>query len=414
MRVADQHGGLSNRFPTNRAQTAKVNLLILALFPILIDVGFLQVLVSAWLPTVGITPLEVGILLGVQGALLVVSAIPLGIASDIYGRKPILVAGSMAGSLGVVMYALTISFPYLLLASGIVGFAEGAVLSVWNAMLADLTDKSTRNTTFSYSYVMVNVASGIGLLLPGLFPFIGPAADMTDYALHRWFLLGLGALSFVTPAGVTALVWHMRETHNPSRKFAGFHNLATLTKLGVVGGSIGFGSGFIVPLVGTWFLLRFGVGDTCSGPVLAASNTLIGLAAFASPWMAKRFGQMGAIMVTTGSSMLFMLSMAFIPGFNVAAIFYVVRTGLFNMSGPLMDSFSMSIFPPEQRGLVSAATNTVFRLPNSISTSFGGFLLGIGLLDYPFVIASALYVVGLALFYAFFVASKKYANVMPS
>jgi predicted MFS family arabinose efflux permease len=258
---------------------------------------------------------------------------------------------------------------------------------------------------------MVNVASGIGLLLPGLFPFMGPAVGMTNYALHRWFLLGLGALSFVTPAGVTALVWRMRETHNPSRKFLGFRNLATLTKLGMVGGSIGFGSGFIVPLVGTWLLLRFGVGDAYSGPVLAASNILIGLAAFASPWMAKRFGQTGAIMVTTGSSMLFMLSMAFVPGSNVAAVFYVVRTGLFNMSGPLMDSFSMSIFPPEQRGLVSAATNTVFRLPNSISTSFGGVLLGDGLLDYPFVIASALYVVGLALFYLFFVASKKYSNV---
>jgi MFS family permease len=234
---------------------------------------------------------------------------------------------------------------------------------------------------------------------------------MTDYGLHRWFLLGLGALSFVTPATVTTIVWGMRETHNPSRKFPGFRNLATLTKLGVVGGSIGFGSGFIVPLVGTWFLLRFGVGDAYSGPVLAASNILIGFAAFASPWMAGRFGQTGAIMVTTGSSMLFMLSMAFVPGSNVAALFYVVRTGLFNMSGPLMDSFSMSIFPPEQRGLVSAATNTVFRLPNSVSTSIGGYLLGGGLLEYPFVIASALYIVGLLLFYTFFVANKRYSDL---
>jgi predicted MFS family arabinose efflux permease len=91
----------------------------------------------------------------------------------------------------------------------------------------------------------------------------------------------------------------------------------------------------------------------------------------------------------------------------LAAVFYVVRTGLFDMSGLLMDSFSMSIFPSEQLGLVSAATNTVFRLPNSISTSLDGFLLGDGFLDYPFVIASALHVVGLVLFYAFFVASRR-------
>jgi len=30
------------------------------------------------------------------------------------------------------------------------------------------------------------------------------------------------------------------------------------------------------------------------------------------------------------------------------------------MAGPLMDSFSMSIFPAEQRGLVSALSNITF------------------------------------------------------
>lgn len=398
--------------PSSGSGTNRANLLILALSPIFLDVGFLQVVISAWLPTVGITPFQVGLLITVAGALVVVSSIPLGILSDIYGRKKILIAGALAGSLGLMVYALTTDFTYLLVASAVLGFAEGSTVSVWNALLADLTDPSTRNRVFSYSYVMISVASGFGLLLPGLFPFIGPAVGMSNYALHKTFLLALGVASFVSPLGVTAIIWGHKETHNPSRKFAGLKNIGTLAKLGVVGGSIGFGAGFIIPLVGTWFLLRFGVGDAYSGPVLAVSSILIGLAAIAAPWMAKKYGQMNAIMITAGSSMVFMLSMAFIPNINVAAAFYVIRTGLMNMNGPLMDSFSMSMFPAEQRGLVSAATNTIFRLPNSISTSFGGFLLGVGLLAYPFIIASALYVLGLAAFYGFFIASRKYSSVM--
>ena len=128
--------------------------------------------------------------------------------------------------------------------------------------------------------------------------------------------------------------------------------------------------------------------------------------------MARKYGQLNAIMLTAASSKVFMLSMAFDPYLGLAAGLYVIRTGLMNMNGPLMDSFSMSIFPKEQRGLVSAATNTIFRLPNSVSTSFGGYLLGAGLLTYPFIIASALYAVGLVAFFAFFIASKKYANAM--
>jgi MFS family permease len=390
----------------------KANLLILALAPNFIDVGFLLVVISAWLPTVGLTPFQVGLLITIQGALVVVSSIPLGIASDIYGRKLILIAGSIAGSVGLMIYAFTTSFAFLVVASAVLGFAEGATVSVWNALLADLTEKETRNRVFSYSYVMISIASGVGLLIPGLFPFIGSSLALSSYTLHKTVLLILGLLSFVTPAMVIAILWNHRETHNPGRKFSGFKNMGTLARLGLVGGSIGFGAGFIIPLVGTWFLLRFNVGDSYSGPVLAISSILIGLAAFAAPWMAKRYGQLNSIMITAGASTIFMLSMAFVPEVNLAAVLFIIRSGLMNMNGPLMDSFSMSIFPPEQRGLVSAATNTIFRLPNSVSTSFGGYLLGVGLLTYPFIIASVLYVLGLAAFFAFFVASKKYSSVM--
>ena len=123
---------------------------------------------------------------------------------------------------------------------------------------------------------------------------------------------------------------------------------------------------------------------------------------------------MRAIILTTGSSMLFMLSMAFIPIFALAAGVYIVRAALMNMAGPLIDSFSMSIFPAEQRGLVSALSNITFRLPNSLSTYFGGFILGLGLLQLPFFIASTFYIIGLTAFYIFFVATKRYAAQIAS
>ena len=353
-----------------------------------------------------------GVLLTVQGALVVASSIPLGIASDIYGRKMILIAGAFAGAIGLLMFALTTDFAFLVVASAVLGLAEGSTVSVWNALLADLTDVTSRNKIFSRSYLMISAASGVGLIIPGIFPYVsGPLALSID-SLHRSTLLLLGAVSFISPAGVVALLWNHKETHNPGRKFSGLKNMRTLGKLGLDGGSIGLGAGFMIPLVPTWFLYRFGVGDSYSGPMLAISYILVGLSALAAPWMARKYGQLNAIMLTAGSSMFFMLSMAFLPDLNLAAAFYIVRSGLMNMNGPLMDSFSMSIFPPEQRGLVSAATNTIFRLPNAVSTSAGGYLLGLRLLAWPFIIASGLYVVGLAAFFVFFIASKKFSNML--
>ena len=384
-------------------------MLILSFVPVFLGVGFLQIVLGAWFVTVGFTAEQAGILISAQGIAVVLTSIPLGIISDIYGRRHLLILGNLVGASALLAFAVTTNFWYLISASVALGFAEGASVTTWNALLADLTDNSNRNRVFSLSFIMINVTTGIGLVLPGAFPALQSLSGLSNYALHRQTLQILGVASFISPLMFYLLLRNHRETHNPERRWSGLTNKGTLAKLGFVASTIGFGAGFIIPLVGAWFYYRFNVSDSYSGPILAFSNILIGFSAYASPRLATRFGQMRAIILVTGSSMLFMLSMAFMPIFALAAGVYIVRSALMNMAGPLMDSFSMSIFPAEQRGLVSALSNITFRLPNSLSTYFGGLILGLGLLQLPFFIASAFYITGLTAFYIFFVASRRYA-----
>jgi len=389
-------------------------MLILSFVPVFLGLGFLYIVLGAWIVTVGFTAEQAGLLIATQGIAVVLTSIPLGIVSDIYGRKHLLILGNLAGAAALLVFAMTTNFLYLIFASVVLGFAEGASVTTWNALLADLTDNSNRNRVFSLSFIMINVTTGIGLVLPGAFPALQSLTGLTNYTIHRQTLLILGLASFISPLMFYILLRNHRETHNPERRWSGLANKGTLAKLGFVASTIGFGAGFIIPLVGAWFYYRFNVSDSYSGPILAFANILIGFSGYASPRLATRFGQMRAIILTTGSSMLFMLSMAFIPIFALAAGVYIVRAALMNMAGPLIDSFSMSIFPAEQRGLVSALSNITFRLPNSLSTYFGGFILGLRLLQLPFFIASAFYIIGLAGFYIFFVATKRYAAQIAS
>jgi len=381
---------------------AKVSLLILSFAPIFLAIGFIQIVLGAWLVTVGFTVVQAGALISAQGIATILSAVPLGIVSDIYGRKRLLTFGALAGAAAFFGFSLTTDFRYLLGVSVVLGVGEGASLTTWNALLADMTDVSNRNRVFSLSFVMENVTMGVGLLLPGIFPALENLSGATNYALHRETLMVLGVGSFITPIMLYLLLRNHQETFKPGRKWSGLKNKWTLLKLGFTWINIGFGAGFIIPLVGAWFYYRFGVADNYSGPILAVSNILIGFSALAAPRLAERFGQLRAVLLVTGASTLFMLSMAFVPYFALAAGVYVVRSALMNMAGPLMDSFSMSIFPPEQRGLVSALSNIMFRLPNSFGTYFGGFILGMGFLQLPFYIATLLYSVGLTGFYFFF------------
>ena len=384
--------------------------LILSFIPLFVGGGLLLIILGAWLVTVGFTAGQAGGLIAVEGLSMILTSIPLGIVSDVYGRKHLLVLGGFASAFGLIAFSLASNFWLLVPIVALLGVGESAAISTWNALLADLTNFSNRNTAFSISFVVSNVATGVGFALPGVFPFIEGPLGVTSLAIHRDTLLLLGALSLSTPLLVYSILRKHKESHDPSRRWVGLKNWGTLARFWFVGSTIGFGAGFIVPLIGSWFYFRFGVSDDITGPLLALSNILIGFSGVVSPRLATRFGQLRAILLTTATSMLFMLSMAFVPVFAVAAGVYVVRAALMNMSGPLMDSFSMTIFPPEQRGVVSAVNNLMFRLPNSVSTYFGGIILGMGLLQLPFFIATGLYCCGLGGFYAFFVASGRYAR----
>ena len=178
--------------------------------------------------------------------------------------------------------------------------------------------------------------------------------------------------------------------------------MRNLIKFSGANSLIGLGAGFIIPLIATWFFLKFGVSDRYSGPLLAVSSITIGLSGLLSPRMAKRFGIVRAIVINQGLSTVFMISLAFAGNPALAATLYIVRAALMNMSSPLSDSFLMGLVPKERRGLASAINSVVWRLPNSVTTIAGGIILASGNYALPFELATAFYVVAILLFYVFF------------
>src|SRR5437762_11215813 len=112
-------------------------------------------------------------------------------------------------------------------------------LSLHDALPIYLTDNSNRNRVFSLSFIMINVTTGIGLVLPGAFPALQSLTGLTNYTLHRETLLILGLASFISPLMFYILLRNHRETHNAERRWSGLENKGTLVKLGFVASTIG-------------------------------------------------------------------------------------------------------------------------------------------------------------------------------
>ena len=379
----------------------RVKWFVFLVFFTAVGYGYLQVLISAYLPQVGYDAGSVGLILGANGIAMVLGSVPFGIYADRSGKKRILILGLLGFPLTLLVFALTTALPALLMAGAFAGLGEGAFLSSWNALIADMTTVANREKAFVLSFIVGTFAFGLGYIVPFTFPTLESVLHVGILDIHRYSTVVLAALSVISPVGIAQVLKGYTEPRKTKRT-GGLGSLGPLWKFSGVNSIIGLGAGFIIPLIATWFYFRFSIPDTYSGPLLAVSNMTIALAAIGSPFLSKKLGTVNAIVLAQGSSTVFMFAMAFAPYPLLAGVLYVVRAALMNMSSPLADSFLMGIVPAEQRSLASAVNSLVWRLPNSVTTILGGWIMASGNYGLPIFLATGLYVVGITGFYGVF------------
>ncbi len=393
--AAQEKRGFFSKIP------GKLKWLIVALVFNNIAIGYLLVYLTGFFPELNISAGIVGLLIGLEGAMVLLS-IPLGIFSDRKGRKKLLLIGSALVPPPIIMIALfTLNIALLVVAAIILGIAESAALSTWNAIIADQTNLENRDVAFSLSFILGNGGVAFGFLLPTFIPAIQSLTGLDSITVHRDLLVLVGLVSAITPVWLLQILKGYKETLNPTKLIRG-KNFPILLKFSGINSLIGLGAGFIIPLIPTWLFLKFGTPDTFSGPLLSLSNLTIALAAIGSPRLSSKFGLLKAIVATQGFSTVFMLSLAFVPDVRLAGGLYIIRAALMNMAGPLGDSYLMGIMSQDERGLASAINTVVWRIPNSITTVIGGLILATGRFDIPFYLATIFYAISITLFYTQF------------
>ena len=359
--------------------------------------GFFQVAITVFLPLEGISIANLGLLLTTSGLTTVVFSIPFAVLSDRYGRKTIMATGAFLAAIVSIIPAITMNFSVLEVSAVIIGIGEAMYLVTWNAYLADSTTEETRPATFSLSFMTLTIASGIGSAIPGLFPFLPVSLTFA----HRILFVAVGLIALLTP--ISVLRWAVST--KPKRSRAGIlprKSLGIIAKFSAANLMIGLGAGLIIPLIPTWFYLRFNATDVFSGPLIAVSSIVMGIAAAFSPRISERFGLVKGIVLTQMLSTAFLITIPFSPTAEIAAPLYIVRTTLMNMASPLSDSFIMNLIAEDERATASSFNIVIWSLPNAASTVVGGSLLNEGNLSLPFYLCAALYISSIALFYALF------------
>ncbi|MDW8337425.1 MAG: MFS transporter, partial [Tepidimonas sp.] len=141
----------------------------------------------------GDDPARVGLAMGIYGLVQAGLQIPLGWASDRWGRKPVILGGLGLFALGSLMAAWAPTLGWLTLARAVQG--AGAISAAVTALLADLT----RDTVRTQGMALVGASIGLSFAL----------SLVAAPPLAAW--VGLGGLfvltAVLTLAGMAAVAW---------------------------------------------------------------------------------------------------------------------------------------------------------------------------------------------------------------
>lgn len=351
----------------------------------------------------GVTAEFTGLIISLMGISTFVASILLGIAADVYGRKKLLVMGNILASVILVVFVLTTN-PILLITVAILeGISEAAVLTSSSALLADKAEDNQRTSVFSLYGFVQSIAFGLGsFVIPSIiiFEFVG----FSNMQSHILLYSSIAILSGV----FTLIMLRVSESKKLKKHGSGVKKLlpgkskVVLLKFTFTSAVLAFGAGLFVPLMAYWFNLQYGISDIISGPILAISSLLIALATLLAPYLAVRLGLVKSIVWTQAVSTLFMFAIPFSPNFALAGFLYSMRALLMNMASPLSWSMIMGLVAEDERGAASGISGALWRLPNALSTIIGAWLMGIGLLAEPFLIAALFYIVSIILFWIYF------------
>ncbi|HEX7262622.1 MAG TPA: MFS transporter [Candidatus Dormibacteraeota bacterium] len=357
--------------------------------------GFSAVLIGVHLERRGLSPLLIGLTLGVGLAAASLTGLASAALAAVWGRRRVLAATGVLMALTGIDLAFAHQALLLMLAgiTGMLGAASvdlGPFASVEQAVLAETAQPSERNVAFGrYSLTggLFNAAGG----LAAAFATSAQAADA--------FFIVYAAIGLAT--AVLALFMSPQvEAESGGRVFGPFRPLLGLAALFALDS---LGGGFVAnAVIAYWLHVRFGVGLSVLGPVFAVVAILQALSYEVSGRLANRIGLINTMVFTHLPSNILLLLVPFAPSLGWAVALLLARFALSQMDVPARQAYIVSIVPPSERAGAVAMTGAVRGVAQSFGPVLAGLAIGLAAFGVPFFAGGGLKVIyDLALFAGF-------------
>ena len=376
--------------------------------------GFLSVVLALYLIEVGLTEVQVGLLLTLT--LVGDTAISLWITTqaDRIGRRRMLLLGAGLMVFAGLLFAVTRNFVLLLLAAtvGVIspsGNEVGPFLSIEQAALTQLLPGERRTRAFAWYNLVGSLATALGALCGGVLAQALQGAGLPPLDSYRLIVFGYAAMGLLLAALFASLsqtveLPSVTSPPSPTKRLGLHRSRPMVLKLAALFSLDAFAGGFVIQsLVAYWFHVRFGVPPAVLGGIFFGANILAGVSALSAAWLAERIGLIRTMVFTHLPSNILLMLVPLMPTLPLAIAVLLLRFSISQMDVPTRQSYTMAVVSPDERSAAAGITGMARTMGASLAPVVAAPFLGNGLLiSLPFFIAGGLKVVyDLLLFLSF-------------
>ncbi len=340
---------------------------------------------------------EAGVLFGAGAFVTPLLTFVLGLYSDRYGRKKLLLLALAFLPLSILLLLLTSNFYLLLLSSalggfgiagGLVGGGVGATVApMQTAILTENVQPRERTKVFSAFTIISNYSGSGGALL----------SFIPDY--REVFLITL-VLALISAVAVIPV----KENYRPRRevKTTSKADKEVIKKFTLTGVLNGVSQGLIVPFIPIIFSEVYRLPEGTIGGIVSLGGIVSATSMFLTPKLTERLGFVKFIVITRTLSAVLVLVFPFVVSPMLAMADYVLFTTFRVLALPTQQALMMNLIGEGRRATATGSNQVGRLLPAAASTSASGYLIHAVSVVVPFEVSCLATVVNSFLYFKFF------------
>jgi MFS family permease len=356
-----------------------------------------------YLVEIGLTTQKVGFILTLTLVGDAAFTLLLTSVADRVGRRKMLMVGAFLMFAAGAIFLFTRNY-FLITLAAIIGVISpsgneiGPFLSIEQAGLSELTNRSNRTKMLAWYNLAGSFATAIGALTGGWMVKVVQATGHTSLFAYQ------SVLAAYAVSGLLLLFCFMMMSHSiePAvvvknvKKVLGLHKSKKIIfKLSSLFALDAFAGGFVVQsMIAYWFYLRYGAAPATIGTLFFFANILAGVSALLAVPLSKKIGLINTMVYTHIPSNILLILVPFMPSLPWAIALLLARFSISQMDVPTRQAFTLSVVEPDERAAAQGVTAIARSIGAAISPSIAGVLIGIpSFIMAPFVIAGTLKIV---------------------